>query len=258
VPVTVFLTTVMVWHSSIDYRRLSFYGCLIALSVIIPLSCKAQSQPDRANEFWPALNATFEVGARSRVKAIVEKHNGEDEAFKQWKVGAVFSHRMKRIVKPRQGDIDEENEYNLVVGAGYEFLRTDQNSGTKDEHRILLQLIPKYLLGAGILGQDRSQFEFRWVNGQYDFRYRNKLIIDRPFKIDKFRFSPYASGEVFWDRNHHSWNENQYAFGVQLPYKKTLMLDTFYMRQNCTTCSLDPLNVIGVTLNLYINWPRKK
>lgn len=66
-----------------------------------------------------------------------------------------------------------------------------------------------------------------------------------------YEFTPYATGELFWDRNHHSWNQNQYAFGVQLPYKRHLMVDTYYLRQNCTTCSEDPLNVWGVTLNLY-------
>lgn len=39
---------------------------------------------------------------------------------------------------------------------------------------------------------------------------------------------------MFWDRNSHPWNENRYAFGVRLPYKEKLMLDTFYLRKNCT------------------------
>jgi hypothetical protein len=48
-----------------------------------------------------------------------------------------------------------------------------------------------------------DRIEFRWNAGTYDFRYRNRLTIDRPFKIKKLRFSPYAAGELFWDRNHH-------------------------------------------------------
>ena len=135
-------------------------------------------------------------------------------------------------------------------------MQTNQNDKIKREHRIILQATPKYIPGAGVLVQDRNRVEFRWNDGTYDFRYRNELTIDRPFKLSAFRFTPYAAGELFWDRNHHSWNQNQYAFGVQLPYKKRLMLDTYYLRQNCTTCNQDPLNVFGLTLNLYFR--RKK
>lgn len=31
--------------------------------------------------------------------------------------------------------------------------------------------------------------------------------------------------------DHHARNENQYPFGVRIPYRKPLMVDTFYMCQ---------------------------
>jgi hypothetical protein len=139
---------------------------------------------------------------------------------------------------------------------GYEYLRTTQNDQTKSENRIIIQATPRYIPGAGFLLTDRNRIEFRWVNGSYDARYRNKLTLDRHLRLKKLGFTPYASGELFYDRNHHSWNENQYAFGVQMPYKRHLMLDTYYLRQNCTTCSQDPLNVFGLTLNLYFGRKR--
>ena len=234
---------------------------LLPVSILILIGqwsmARCQSSGE-SNQFWPTLNASFELGKRSRITTTIEKHNGEDAPYDQWKFAAIFSHRINRIGEYLRHDVDKENEYNLVLGGGYEFLRTDQNGRQKNEHRILVQAIPKYVLFAKILAQDRNRIEFRWTNGIYDFRYRNKLTIDRTFKIDKLRLIPYASGELFWDRNHHAWNENQYAFGVRFPYKKSFMLDTYYLRQNCTTCSLDPLNVFGVQANLYFEWPMKR
>jgi Protein of unknown function (DUF2490) len=204
-----------------------------------------------AKEIWPQLSATYTFPPRLGVKVYTEKHDGEDVSQSQWKVGALLSYRMKRILKRHREDIDEENEYNLVVAGGYEFIRTEQESGTKREHRVFIQTTPKYMLPAGFLLQDRSRAEFRWTDGTYNFRYRNKLIAQRAFKVNNFRYTPYASGELFWDRNKQVWNQNHYAFGVQIPYKKLLMLDTYYLRQNCTTCNPDPLSVFGVTLNFY-------
>lgn len=241
---------------SMGLRRRSVF---VVVAVVLSMSCNTQAQTTTpANEFWPAINATFDLHSRVGVQVYAEKHNGEDVSLVQWKVGTLLSYRLKRILKTHREDIDEENEYNLVIAGGYEFVQTDQNvSSTKREHRVIVQSTPKYTPGAGFLLQNRNRAEFRWVDGTYNFRYRNKLIVDRAFKLNKFRFTPYAAGELFWDRNHHAWTENQYAFGVQLPYKKLLMLDTYYLRQNCTTCSQDPVSVFGIKLNFYFARKRK-
>ena len=239
----------------LNARAFFLVSILILSDQLSTVRCQTTGE---SNQFWPTFNASFELGKRSRISATAEKHNGEDAPYDQWKVGAVFSYRVNRIGEYLRHDVDKENEYNLVLGGGYEFLRTDQNGGQKNEHRVLVQATPKYVLFAKILAQDRNRIEFRWTNGSYNFRYRNKLTVDRTFKINKLRLIPYASGELFWDRNHHEWNENQYTFGVRFPYRKSFLLDTYYLRQNCTTCSLDPLNVFGVTANFYFEWPMKR
>jgi len=231
----------------------------LASTLFIGLPCAAQSgNTGPSTQAWGALNASFELSEKTRVTAVAEKHNGEEGDYGQEKIGAVLSYRMKRVGKHLRGDVDKENEYNLILGAGYELIETHQNGNLKSEHRLLLQATPKYVFGLGFLAQDRNRIEFRWNGGTYDFRVRNRLTIDRPFNVGKVRLMPYAAGELFWDRNHHSWNENQYAFGVQWPYKKTFMLNTYFLHQNCTTCSSNPLNVAGITANFYFDWPRKR
>jgi len=220
------------------------------------VSARGQTPTPTGWEAWPKVQASIELRKQTRLLVYGELQNGEEFGYLQWKMGALLNYRMKRIVRRGQSDIDDENEHNLVVGAGYEYLQTIQNDKTKRENRIIVQGTGRHGPGAGFLLTDRNRVEFRWVNGVYDFRYRNKLTVNRGFRVHKFRFTPYVSGELFWDRNHHSWNENQYSFGVQFPYKNRLMLDTFYLHQNCTTCSQKSINVLGLTLNLYFR--RKK
>jgi hypothetical protein len=199
---------------------------LLGLALLVTsLNCLMAQTPSSDSEIWPKVSMTYDFGTRNRIQGYFEKHDGEDVSLKQWKVGTIFSYRMKRMLQERRHEIDEENKYNLVVGGGYEFIQTDQNGSAKREHRIILQGSPKYLLPFKFLAQDRSRVEFRWADSAYNFRYRNRLTVDRPLSVDKFRFTPYASGELFWDRNHHSWNENQYALGVEFPYRKLFMLD---------------------------------
>ena len=212
-----------------------------------------------SNEFWPQVNTSIELLPKFRVELEAAKQSGEDLARTQKKFGVIASYRMKRLIKGVLLDIDDEKNYAFIFGAGYEHLFTDDNGSEKSENRIVLQGVPHYSIRkTGLLIQDRNRFEFRWVNNVYSTRYRNRLHIERPFQIDKFKFSPYASGELFFDGQHHKWNENQYAFGVILPYKKLFSIDAYYLRQNCTTCKEEHVNVIGLTITIFLDLQKKK
>lgn len=201
----------------------------------------------------PSLTANIELGPRSRLQLFGRFEGGLNYSYDRWRAGAAFTYRMKRILKPHRADIDEENEHTLVIGGGYEFLKRSQNSQTAREHRLSLDVTPRYLLPAGFLASDRNRIELRWVNGDYNARYRNKLMVGRPLELHRFRFTPYAMGELFFDRNSHSWNRTHYGFGSQFPGKGRFMVDTFYLRENCSgaSCSRTPVNIWGVTLNTY-------
>lgn len=222
---------------------------LAGVFILLFTSDKTLSQsPTTAAEVWPKLSATFDLRPKTRLQLFGGSQDGGDF---QWSGGAIVSYRMRRLVKVLGTDIDDENEHLLVLGAGYEYLRTIESDKTKSENRIIAQGTGRYGPGTGVRVTDRNRLEFRWVNGVYNFRYRNKVTVDRALRLNGFRFTPYVSGELFWDRNHHSWNENEYSFGLQLPYKRLLMLDTFYLHENCTTCNQQHTNVLGLTLNLY-------
>jgi Protein of unknown function (DUF2490) len=105
---------------------------------------------------------------------------------------------------------------------------------------------------------DRNRVEFRWVEGEYSTRYRNKLNIQHTFNMNPLRLVPYLAAEAFYDGGKNSWNEQQYTAGMEWQYKRLLMLQTYYLRQNCSPCSTEHLNVFGLTLNLYLRTCKRK
>jgi hypothetical protein len=226
-------------------------GLFVMIGLIhINATSFGRQAPDAAWEVRPKMNAVVELIPRTRIETWGELQDGVNFPFRRWRTGAILSRRLKPILKFPIPDIDQNKEHHLTFGAGYEYLHTIQNGSTKNENRIIGEVTPRILL-AGLLFGDRNRTEFRWVNGAYDFRYRNKLVISRRFQTSAFRFTPYGSGELYYDRNHHSWNQSQYGFGVQFPYKNRLMLDTYVLHQNCTSCSQNPVNMLGTTLNFY-------
>lgn len=115
----------------------------------------------------------------------------------------------------------------------------------------------------GLLLSDRNREDFRFVNGDFSFRYRNRVTIEREFHVFKQRnMTPYASGEVFYDTRYDVWNRNRWTVGVQIslrpgPLRKMLLpqrqviFDLYYTRQNDSRSETQHVNDIGAALALY-------
>jgi hypothetical protein len=224
---------------------------LLALFILLNLSQTGSGQNRETGwEIRPKVTTAFDLRPRTRLQNWVELQDGVNFSFQRWRTGAILSYRMKPITKTYREQIDDEYNHHLVFGGGYEYLHTVQNGKTKVEDRLIAEVTPRFHL-ASLLLADRNRGEFRWVDGAYDFRYRNRLVVSDPLQKGSFAFTPYASGELYYDRNHHSWDQSQYGAGVEFPYKKVLMVDTYLRHQNCTSCGQSPVNMLGITLNLY-------
>jgi len=230
----------------------ALFGIVSGLPLFVSFSISAAGQTSSTGgEFWPLLNTFTQLQQNTSLLLYGGKDKGEDFSYDEWKVGGLLNLQLKPILTPHEPDIDKNKEQHLVLSAGYQYSETIQSGPPSHEDRIIAQLTPQHRPGAGFFLADRNRVEFRWVNGKYSTRYRNQLTVERSFRGPGFRFTPYAWGELFYDSQTHSWNENRYAFGVQLPYKRRFMLDNYYQRQNCTTCNPEHLNVWGLTLNFY-------
>jgi len=221
------------------------------LLLIMLMGSFASAQSNTVGEFWPAVDAHVEFTDNWRLLAFVGLKKGEEFAYQQLNAGVGFGYQWKTISKPHLLNIDPDKEHIFVFGGGYERLQTLQSGNPSNENRLVLQGTVGYRLSSRFFVSDRNRVEFRWVNGTYSTRYRNMLFGLYDFKIHEFRFSPYASAEAFYNGAVGSWNEEQYAAGIEWPYKRLLMLQTYYLRQNCTTCNPAHLNVGGLTLNLF-------
>jgi hypothetical protein len=201
--------------------------------------------------FWPELDAYVRLRSDLRLQFAGQSHKGEDDTYRQRTARAEIGYQLKPIFRPHKRNINDDKEHYLVLAGSYEYLETSQPGKSSHENRGITDMTLRHRPTSGLLLSDRNRVEFRWVNGKYSTRYRNRLTAEHDFQVDKFRFAPYASAEGFYDGRYQSWKEFQYALGVQVPYKRLLLLDTFYLRQNCSTCSPNPLNVWGLTLNIY-------
>jgi len=223
----------------------------LLLFMSIGISVSGQSNDETVGEFWPEVEAHVQFPDNWRILAFAGLKKGEDFPYQQVYVGLGLGYQWKTISKPHLENIDPDKEHTFVFGGGYERLQTVNSGKTSDENRLALSATAGFRPASRLLVSDRNRVEFRWVNGVYSTRYRNLVQGEYDFKIREFRFTPYASAEFFYDGATSSWNQEWYTAGIQWPYKRIFMVETYYLRQNCTTCNPANLNVGGLTLNLF-------
>jgi hypothetical protein len=236
-------------------KRLLGLASIAALSVFLfcCASASAQSTPSSTDgEFWPATDTHVQLHENYRLLGLVGLRKGEEFGYQQLDTGLGLAYQWKPIAKDHQKNIDPDKEHTFLFGSGYEFLKTFQTGKEKLENRWVLEATVSFRPLSHLLVRDQNRGEFRWVNGVFSTRYRNNLSAEYDITVKRIRFVPFASAEVFYSGAKDSWDEEQYTAGLQWPYKRLLMLETYYLRQQCSTCNPAHLNVAGLTLNLYL------
>ena len=239
-------------------------GCVSAIKIALTLflfmfmigtqAVKAQ-QSDTRNEFWPEIDVYINVKPKVRIYLI----------------GTISK-------SVEDGEIRNAQGFEAQIGAHVDYipndhiiLRTGYRFGTSmgdtdepyKEHRVLTEQTLRKLLPGELLLSDRNREDFRFVNRDFSFRYRNRVSIEREVDLFKGRtITPYVSAEIFYDTRTSAWNRNRFAVGFQqslrrgplrkmlLP-KRQVILDLYFMRQNDSRSETQHVNAVGAALAFY-------
>ena len=230
----------------------------LLLPIVLFVASATSAQSEGATfEFDPGTTVTLNLTKKVSLHFYTGREKTEELSDYKWKYGGGVNFRMKPFFTPFSDDPDADKRHLLVVGASYEFSRTSNAGSVSTENRITLDATPRYQLPKKLLLTDRNRFEFRWVNGDYRFRYRNRFKMERGFRIDKFRMTPYAYVEAYWDQHYDRWSQFRFAVGSEFPIRKHTSIDVYYERLHCVTCADSQTNILGVTLNLYFKLKEK-
>ena len=225
----------------------------LALCVCIAWSAGAQDAPQTRNEFWPEINAFFHPGPKLRLY-LMGTFSREREGAK------LFAE------SPFEGYLGAHLDFipnkNVILRTGYRYGTSLNGADPFKEHRIVVEETFRRLFPGKLLLSDRNRQDFRFVDGDYSFRYRNRLTLEREFVLRKRALTPYTSGELYFDSRFNIWNRNRYAFGLQIHLRRKgplrdllpehqVVLDLYYMRQNDSRSSTPHVNAIGMIWAFY-------
>jgi hypothetical protein len=232
------------------YARLAVF-----LFFVFTGGTQAQS-PRTLSEVDPGLTVAVDLNRALRLDFATGREKTDELSAAKWKVAAGVSFRIKPFRKTLFDLIDTDRQHRFVIGAMYEYSRASEADVTHIEHRIMLDGTFRNSLPAKFLLTHRSRFEFRFLDHDFHWRYRDRLMIERRLKAGKIKFTPFGAAEAVWDRRYTKFTIFKFTGGVTFPLIRRSTLDVLYERQHCVVCSDPNTNIIGVTLNLYLR--RKK
>jgi len=146
-------------------------------------------------------------------------------------------------------ELDDSKSRPLFGRFGYRVLPSTEGPL---EHRILTEGTPRFPLKAGVVLSDRNRTEFRFLDGQFSWRYRNRLTSERTISLIGYHLTPYMRAEGFYDSRYSKWSRTALVIGSTYPIRKHTEIDTSYELQNDTSGPQHTqLNAIALELNLY-------
>jgi hypothetical protein len=235
-------------------HSLLILACLGA-TLLFATSARAQSAaPTGAEEqFWPELDVNYRLNEHARLLAQAIYDVGANDSLDNQQYGINLDLFLKATplaerVFGAQSLVADRN-YPLQLRLGYRYSESLNSDTVTVQNRLLAEATGRWRLW-GMIAADRNGLDWRWTNGVYSTRYRNRLQIERPVGLRDYEFTPYANAEVYYVITNKEWSGVKYELGVQLPVVSHLSAELYGAYQltwNSTAPKVDALGLILVT-----------
>jgi hypothetical protein len=234
--------------------RSPFASCWLALILLLLLLCRIGSaESSQEVEFLPEVDAYLKLKPDIRV-GFQAKDTREGGDSTQAAIGPSMDFYLKPLIRLKKitaFDLDDAKSRPLVLTAGYSYLSSPNSPST---NRILIAVTSHLPIKAQLLLSDRNRADLDWSNGDFTWRYRNMLSLQRTFAIHSYHLIPYASAEFYYESQYSKWSTTELYAGTHLPLGKHFDLDPYYEHQNNTGKKKNgQVNALGLTLDIYLS-----
>jgi hypothetical protein len=234
-------------------------GYTIHLALILCI-CRSIvfAQVDKHHEAYAELDLWLRTAADEQIYLFMPVTKSLDDDYREAGVGVMYSSSYDQntlaLFDWLAARENYENFRHFTARAGLYYSQSLGDGG--DAYRevsVLGEMHIRWLVWAGILMIDRNRFELRSINNDGSWRYRNRLTIERQFRLfDQVRFTPYTTLEASYDSRYKTFNRIRATAGSKFPFFSAFMFDLYYAYSNDTRSAIKNKHGAGLTLNFYI------
>jgi hypothetical protein len=154
----------------------------------------------------------------------------------------------------REGSIGIYQDYTWLprgyLRGGYRYTFSTQDASYR-ESRILGELTLGTDVASRLRLVNRARTELRWVNGEYSYRLRDRLHLQRSPRDSRGRaYAPYGTFEAYYDSRFGAIARLGGRVGTDMRLWQRALLDVYLARQNNLRSTPKYVNALGATLKL--------
>jgi len=222
---------------------------------LLPVCLCLLGTPVRAQQtqFLPEVDSylTLTSHMRAYLQAKDDREGGDPTQFTFGPSIQYYLKPLIRLKKVTLFDLDQSKSRTLVLEGGYRIITAPN---TPDQNRAIAAATINLPLFAKIVSSDRNRFDLDWQNGQFTWRYRNKLTLERTFSTGSYHLIPYVAAEPFYESQYQKWSATDLYAGCQFPVGKHVQLDPYFQFENNTAKHPNRQHYyVGLALYLYFS-----
>jgi hypothetical protein len=207
----------------------------------------------QSKQVWPETSAFVKLTDQMRFYFLMTTVK-EERTSTEGEIGPNFDFYLQPLRKLNRWAgfrLDESKTRLLMVRIGYRYIFPYGGDGS-DEHRGVVEATARCPLMHGVRVSDRNRVDLRTIEGTFSWRYRNRLTVEREFSAGRFRFDPYARGEIYYDSRFGKISRTALIAGSSFPITRHFELECYFEHQNDSGGSSNrTVNAVGVVANLY-------
>jgi len=208
-------------------------------------------------QFLPEIDAHLKLNSafRAYLETKSDRDGGDPQQFTIGPSLQLYFKPLAKLKKVTAFDLNDARTRFLVVEAGYRYLAAPD---APSENRMILGVTFNFPLKAGFFLSDGNRADLDWKNGIFNWRYRNKLTLDRTFAIHSYHFIPYVAAEPFYESQYAKWSTTSLYAGSLFPVGKKVQFNVYFEHDNNTGKRPNQqVNSLGLALNLYFSLEKK-
>ena len=206
------------------------------------------------NEFWP--EASVFITAHPNVRVILTTKRERDAEFRNSEVGGTIEwslHRFRPVIHGPWVDQDATRKTLITAESGYKYKLSFDETPPVHENRPDVAVTLRWVFPEDILVSNRACWEFRFVSGSpFSWRYRDRVEIEKDFKIRRYTFTCYIAAEPFFNSKTGTWDRFRFMGGTVLPLGRRFAIEPYYLRQIVTDGQPRYTNALGLAAKVHI------
>jgi hypothetical protein len=225
----------------------------LVLAVLVSRSPAAGADP--STQLWPRLELGLRTSSRIRFLLAAQSQIAPASGYVAGQVEGEVEMSIAPLRDMLFRTVQPARQERATLGIGYRYGGpiAAGDIGGSQEQRILVEGTFRLLLPAAILATDRNRFEARRLDGDWSWRYRNRLELARSFDARSLRVVPLARAEVFYDSRYDAWPRLRLEAGTEIEelVGHRSMIEVYLFRQLDDRSQTSPVNGVGITLAVY-------